>query len=61
MFADEERFVGQSEHASLLVPAEIDAESALMQALAEVTVEEEEDEYLDNGEIKIQSEEECIE
>lgn len=56
-----ERFGGQSERASLLVPAEIDAESALMQSLAEVTVEEEEDKYLDDGEIEIQSEEEYIE
>jgi hypothetical protein len=41
-------FGGQKQPPSQLSPVEIDAELALMQALAEV----EEDEWLDDGEIK---------
>ena len=47
-------FGGQKQPPSRLSPAEIDAESALMQALAEV----EEDERPDDGEIEIPSDEE---
>ena len=47
-------FGGQKQPPSRLSPAEIDAELALMQALAEV----EEDEWLDDGEIEIPSDEE---
>jgi hypothetical protein len=50
-------FGGQKEHPSQLVPAEIDAESELMQALAEV----DEDERLDDGAVEIPSEDEYIE
>ena len=49
------------QHSSPLAPAEIDAELALMQALAEVAAEEEEDEQPDNGEIEILSEDEYVE
>lgn len=54
-------FGGQSKRPSLLAPAEVDAESALMQALAEVAAEEEEDERPDDGGIEIQSEDEYAE
>ena len=47
-------FSGQKQPPSRLSPMEINAESALMQALAEV----EEDEWLDDGEIEIPSDEE---
>ena len=51
----------KSQHPSPLAPTEIDAESTLMQALAEVAAEEEEDERPDNGEIEILSEDEYVE
>ena len=47
-------FGGQAPPPSRMIPAEIDAEAALMEALAEV----EEDERLDDGEIEIPSEDE---
>ena len=47
-------FGSQKQPPSWLSPVDFDAESALMQALAEV----EEDEQLDDGEIKIPSDEE---
>jgi len=47
-------FSGQKQPPSRLSPMEINAESALMQALAEV----EEDERLDDGEVEIPSDEE---
>ena len=47
-------FGGQNKHPSQLLPAEIDAELKLMQALAEV----DEDERLDDGAVEILSEDE---
>ena len=47
-------FGGQAQPPSRMVPGEIDAEAALMQALAEL----EEDERLDDGEVEIASEDE---
>jgi hypothetical protein len=47
-------FGGQKERPSRLLPEEIDAESALMQALADL----EEDERLDDGAMEIDSDEE---
>ena len=55
------RYLFFGQHSSPLAPAEIDAELALMQALAEVAAEEEEDEQPDNGEIEILSEDEYVE
>lgn len=50
----EKLFGGQAQPPSQMVAAEVDAEAALMQALAEM----EEDERLDDGEIEIPSEDE---
>ena len=50
-------FGGQNKRPSQLLPAEIDAESELMQALAEV----EEDEHPDDGAVEILSEDEYAE
>ena len=50
----EKPFGGQTQPPSQMVAAEVDAEAALMQALAEM----EEDERLDDGEIEIPSEDE---
>ena len=47
-------FGSQKEHPSQLLPKEIDTESALMQALADL----EEDEWLDDGTMEIDSDEE---
>ena len=50
-------FSSQKEHPSQLLPEEIDAESALMQALADL----EEDKWLDDGAMEIDSDEEfCV-
>ena len=49
-------FGGQNEHPSRLLPAEIDAESELMQALAEI----DEDERPDDGAVEIHSDDEYI-
>ena len=50
----EKLFGGQAQPLSQMVATEVDAEAALMQALAEM----EEDERLDDGEIEIPSEDE---
>ena len=50
----EKLFGGQAQPPSQMVATEVDAEAALMQALAEM----EEDERLDDGEIEIPSEDE---
>ena len=50
-------FRGQNKCPSWLLPAEIDAESELMQALAEI----DEDECPDDGEVEILSEDEYVE
>jgi hypothetical protein len=50
-------FGGRDERPSQLLPAEIDAESELMQALAEI----DEDERLDDGAVEILSEDEYAE
>lgn len=53
----EKLFGGKAQCPPWLVPAEIKAEAALMQALAEL----EEDEWLDDGEVEIASEDEYME
>ena len=49
-------FSGQKECASQFSPAEVDAESVLMEALAEA----EEDKQLDDGEVEIDSDDEFV-
>ena len=54
-------FGGQTKRPSPLVPAEIDAESALMQAFAEVEAETYEDTRPDDGAVEIVSDDEYVE
>ena len=53
----EKLFGGKAQHPPWLVPAEIEVEAALMQALAEL----EKDKQLDDGEVEIASEDEYME
>ena len=57
LLGSQKLFGGQNKHPSQLLPVEIDAESELMQALAEV----DDDEQLDDGAVDILSEDEYAE